>query len=46
MKENEDNDQRYTKAINGLYHGEKEYIEYCYPNVKNAFDGSFGRNID
>lgn len=27
MKENEDNDQRYTKAINGLYHGEKDNKE-------------------
>ena len=40
------NNNDYEISVVDLYHGEKDYIEYCYPNVKNAFDGSFGRNVD
>ena len=40
------NNNDYEISVVDLYHGEKDYIEYCYPNVKNAFDGSFGKNVD
>ena len=40
------NNNDYEIYVVDLYNGEKDYIEYCYPNVKHAFDGSFGRNVD
>ena len=40
------NGDDYEISVVDLYHGDKDFIEYCYPDVKHAFDGSFGRNVD
>ena len=44
---NANNDKfNYEISVVDLYHGDKDFIEYCYPDVKHAFDTSFGSNKD
>ena len=40
------NGDDYEISVVDLYHGDKDFIEYCYPDVKHAFDTSFGSNKD